>query len=67
MHAVKTFNRENSLRKSTEAETVRNGFVRVFKARECPEGPEKLGESGKIWEIDACDFTDETDMSVLQN
>ena len=37
----------------------------VFKARECPEGPEKLGESGKIWEIDACDFTDETDMSLI--
>ena len=67
MHAFKTFGGEKSLRKSTEAETVRNVFVRVFKARECPEGPEKLGESGKIWEIDACDFTDETDMSVLQN
>ena len=37
--------------KSTEADTVRNGFVGVFKARECPKGPEKFGESGKNWEI----------------
>lgn len=36
---------------------LRNGFVRVFKARECYKGSQEFGKSGKIWQIGAFDFS----------
>ena len=40
-----------------EAVMLRNGFVRVFKARECYKGSQEFGKSGKIWQIGAFDFS----------